>query len=56
MTKSTEDLYIDDDFCHDLGANMELVADSDDLLGSFDFDILTEEFYQDIQERKIEKT
>ncbi|XP_055605715.1 uncharacterized protein LOC129753894 [Uranotaenia lowii] len=50
--KSTEDLYIDDDFCQglNLGANMELVEFVDDghYLDEFGYDICTmEEIYDD---------
>ncbi|XP_058449375.1 uncharacterized protein LOC131429325 isoform X2 [Malaya genurostris] len=55
--KSTEDLYIDDDFCQglNLGANMELVEFVDDghYLDEFGYDIYTtEEIYdaEDIEE------
>ena len=47
-TRSTEDLYIDDDFCQgisqSLAANMELLPPSD-FFDSLDFNIFSAEFF-----------
>lgn len=57
--KSTEDLYIDDDFCQGLGlgANMELVEFIDDghYLDEYGYDIYTtEEIYDSVEENSAE--
>lgn len=41
--QSIEDLYIDDDFCADMGlaANMKLITHSTDSLDGIDFDLIS---------------
>uniref|UniRef100_A0A1Q3F190 Protein kinase domain-containing protein n=2 Tax=Culex tarsalis TaxID=7177 RepID=A0A1Q3F190_CULTA len=51
--RSTEDLYIDDDFCQGLGANMELLVDDGHYLDEFDYDIYTEETIYDTEEDDV---
>lgn len=51
--RSTEDLYIDDDFCQGLGANMELLVDDAHYLDEFDYDIYTEEMIYDTEEDDV---
>lgn len=55
-TKSTEDLYIDDDFRQDfnLGANFELLPPPSDFFGSLDFDFLTAEIFHTQEHEEIE--
>lgn len=36
-----EDFYIDDDFYHGIGANMELVSDSSEFLDTIDLDVVS---------------
>lgn len=54
--RSTEDLYIDDDFCQgqlELGANMELLVDDGHYLDEFGYDIYTEETIYDTEEDDV---
>ncbi|XP_058055622.1 uncharacterized protein LOC131207032 [Anopheles bellator] len=58
--KSTEDLYIDDDFCQGLnqmGANMELVEplDEEQYLDTFGYDIYSTEIYHAEEEEEEEE-
>ncbi|KAL5276201.1 hypothetical protein ACFFRR_001804 [Megaselia abdita] len=55
VARSTEDLYIDDDFCEDLelGANMELGTRSE-LFDFIDFDILAAEIFSQSSNADIE--
>ncbi|CRK91560.1 CLUMA_CG005215, isoform A [Clunio marinus] len=50
--KSTEDLYIDDDFCQSLGANMELMP-TPEFFESMDFNFLTAEIFH-MQEHEFD--
>ncbi|XP_039449124.1 uncharacterized protein LOC120428213 [Culex pipiens pallens] len=54
--RSTEDLYIDDDFGPgqlQLGANMELLVDDAHYLDEFDYDVYTEETIYDTEEDDV---
>lgn len=55
VARSTEDLYIDDDFCEDieLGANMELGTRSE-LFDFIDFDVLAAEIFSQTSSADIE--